>query len=159
MRNLRFVCFTITIFFALTSFGHADKLKSFYIGSGGYSAEVHRVLLLELAKDGTAVLQQNWHEREPESWHVHWTLNGKELVLTFDTVEGKPTPAPATFNLKKNSLVPVRWDSQYLGVLGPPTLMPFGGKTQSQGSLSGCKMLDYSQPTGCVQWDSRDMKK
>jgi hypothetical protein len=129
------------------------------MGSGGYSAEVHRVILLELAKDGTAVLQQNWHEKQPESWHVHWTLNGKELVLNFDPVEGKPTPTPATFNLKNKSLVPVKWDSQYLGVLGPPTLMPFNSKNQTQGSLSGCKMLDYSQPTGCVQWDSRDMKK
>ena len=139
--------------------GYADKLKNFYMGSGGYSAEVHRVVLLELAKDGTALLQQNWHDKDPETWHVHWTLDKKSLVLNFDPVEGKPTPAPASFTLKNNSLVPVKWDSQFLGILGPPTLMPFNSGNQAQGSLSGCKMLDYTQPTGCVQWDSRDMKK
>lgn len=138
---------------------YADKLKSFYMGSGGYSAEVHRVVLLELAKDGTAVLQQNWHDKDPETWHVHWTRDGKSLVLNFDPVDGKPTPTPATFTLKNNSLVPVKWDSQFLGVLGPPTLMPFSSGNKTQGSLAGCQMLDYSQSTGCVQWDSRDMKK
>jgi hypothetical protein len=159
MRILRSVCFTFSTLFLLTSFTYAAKLKTFYMGSGGYSAEVHRVVLLELAKDGTAVLQQNWHDKQPEAWHVHWTLKGKELVLSFDPVEGKATPSPATFNLKNNTLVPVKWDSQYLGLLGPPILMPFSGKNQSQGSLSGCQMLDYSQPTGCIQWDSRKMKK
>lgn len=144
---------------ALAVSGYADKLKSFYMGSGGYSAEVHRVLLLTLAKDGTAVLQQNWHEKQPETWHVHWKRDGKSLMLTFDPVDGKPTPAPATFTMKNNSLVPVKWDSQFLGLLGPPTLMPFSSKSKAPGSVSGCQMLDYSQPTGCTQWDSRDTKK
>lgn len=139
--------------------GHADKIKNFYMGSGGYSAEVHRVILLTLAKDGTAVLQQNWHGKDPQVWHVHWTRDGKSLVLNFDPAEGKPTPSPATFALKNNSLVPVKWDSRFLGVLGPPTLMPFSSKNKAPGSVSGCQMLDYSQPTGCVQWDSRDVKK
>lgn len=138
---------------------YADKLKSFYMGSGGYSAEVHRVILLTLAKDGTAVLQQNWHGKDPEVWHVHWTREGKSLVLNFDTVSGKQTPAPASFMMKNNSLVPVKWDSQFLGILGPPTLMPFSSKSKAPGSVSGCQMLDYSQPTGCVQWDSRGMKQ
>src|SRR5258708_296441 len=38
----------------------ADKLKGFYAGGGGISAEVHRVLLIEFAADGTAILQQKW---------------------------------------------------------------------------------------------------
>jgi hypothetical protein len=159
MRILRSTYFTLALLLLLTTYTHAAKLKNFYMGSGGYSAQVHRVVLLELAKDGTAVLQQNWHEKQPETWHVHWTLSGKTLTLTFDPVEGKVTPTPATFNLKNNTLVPVKWDSQYLGLLGPPTLMPFSGKNQPPGSVSGCQMLDYSQPTGCIQWDSRDMKK
>lgn len=138
---------------------HADKLKNFYMGSGGYSAEVHRVVLLELAKDGTAVLQQNWHGKDPEVWHVHWTRDGKSLSLNFDPVDGRPTPLPATFTLKNNSLIPVKWDSQFLGVLGPPTLMRFNSGNKAPGSVSGCKMVDFNQPTGCVQWDSRDMKK
>ena len=137
---------------------HADKLKNFYMGSGGYSATVHRVVLLELAKDGTAVLQQNWVGKDPETWHAHWILKDKSLTLTFDPVAGKDIPTPATFTLRKNSLVPATWDSKALGVLGPPTLMPFNGSNQAPGSVSGCQLLDYHQPTGCVQWDSRDRK-
>jgi hypothetical protein len=37
--------------------------------------------------------------------------------------------------------------------------MPFSGNNKAPGSVSGCKMLDYSQPTGCVSWDSRTLKK
>jgi hypothetical protein len=159
MQILRTAFVTSALILSLSVNGYAAKLKSFYMGSGGFSAEVHRVILLELAKDGTAILQQNWHEKEPETWHVHWTLNGKSLTLTFDPMDGKPTPSPATFTLKNDSLVPVKWDTQFLGLLGPPTLMPFSGHNKAPGSVSGCQMLDYTQPTGCVQWDSRDMKK
>src|SRR5277367_5225566 len=159
MRILRSTCFLLSAILLLAPSGRADKLKNFYMGSGGYSAEVHRVVLLELAKDGTAVLQQNWHDKDPEVWSVHWKLDGKTLTLNFDPAEGKPTPGEATFTLKNNSLVPVKWDSQFLGLLGPPTLMPFNSKSKAPGSVSGCQMLDYSQPTGCVQWDSRTTKK
>jgi hypothetical protein len=159
MRFLRLFCLIFAAALAFSVLAHADKLKNFYMGSGGYSAEVHRVVLLELAKDGTAVLQQNWHEKQPEVWHVHWTRNGKELTLTFDAVEGKPTPAPATFTLKNNSLIPAKWDSQYLGILGPPTLMPLSKDKKPLGSVTGCQLVDYLQPTGCVQWDSRTINK
>ena len=74
MRILRSTCLLLTLI-AVSASGFADKLKSFYMGSGGYSAEVHRVVLLELAKDGTAVLQQNWDKKDPDTWHVHWTLD------------------------------------------------------------------------------------
>lgn len=156
---LRSTCFLLVAMALLAVCANADKLKDFYMGSGGYSAEVHRVVLLELAKDGTAVLQQNWHDKQPETWHVHWTRNGKLLVLNFDPIEGKPTPSQASFTMKNNSLVPVKWDSQFLGLLGPPTLMPFSSGNKAPGSVSGCQMVDFNQPTGCVQWDSRDMKK
>jgi hypothetical protein len=50
----------------LSPFAHAaDKLKGFYSGSGGISAEVHRVLLVEFAADGTVILQQKWHDKDP----------------------------------------------------------------------------------------------
>jgi len=155
-RSRRFLLFAAIL---VSASAYADKLKNFYMGSGGYSAEVHRVILLELAKDGTAVLQQNWDQKDPDSWQVHWKQDGKSLTLTFNPVEGKPTPTPATFTMKNNSLIPVTWDSQFLGILGPPTLMPFSSGNKAQGSLSGCKMLDYTQSTGCVQWDSRTIKK
>lgn len=159
MRFLRPFCPIFIAALALSVLAHADKLKNFYMGSGGYSAEVHRVVLLELAKDGTAILQQNWRNKDPEVWHVRWTLSGKELTLRFDPVEGKPTPAPATFTLKKNSLIPAKWDSQYLGVLGPPTLMPFNTDKKPPGSVKGCQLVDYSSPTGCVTWDSRTINQ
>lgn len=159
MRNFRSAILVFALVFTVAASGYAAKLKNFYMGSGGYSAEVHRVVLLTLAKDNTAVLQQNWQGKDPEVWHVHWSFDGTTLSLTFDPVDGKPTPSPATFTLKNNQLTAVKWDTQYLGILGPPSLMPFAKKKQAPGSVSGCQMLDYSQPTGCTQWDSRTMKK
>ena len=159
MRIKSFAPFLILLTLSVSASGYADKLKNFYMGSGGYSAEVHRVVLLTLAKDGTAVLQQNWHQKDPQVWPAHWSLEKNTLALTFDTANGKPTPSPATFTLKSNSLIPVKWDSQFLGVLGPPALMPFAKNKQAPGSVTGCQMLDYSQPTGCTQWDSRTIKK
>ena len=38
---------------------HADKLKGFYVGSGGITPNVSRVVLVEFATDGTAIVQQN----------------------------------------------------------------------------------------------------
>ncbi len=50
-----------------TSAHAAEKLKGFYSGSGGLSAEVHRVLIIEFAADGTAILQQKWQrQRSPD---------------------------------------------------------------------------------------------
>ncbi|HSY73252.1 MAG TPA: hypothetical protein VK798_13450 [Alloacidobacterium sp.] len=159
MRILRPICFALAMLLPLANLARADKLRNFYMGSGGYSAQVHRIVLLELATDGTAMLQQNWHGKPSETWHVHWTRNGRELVLNFDPVDGKATPTPATFRQKNNMLVPVTWDSQYLGILGPPNLMPFHGKNSPQGSLTRCEALDYRMPSGCVQWDSRDGRR
>ena len=41
----------------------ADKLKGFYSGSGGVTQEVHRIVMIEFATDGTAIIQQNWEGR------------------------------------------------------------------------------------------------
>src|SRR5271154_2047432 len=75
----------------------ADKLNGFYIGSGGLSQEVHRVLLIEFAADGTAILQQKWHDKDPQTWHAHWKRDKNQVTLTYDD---KPPPEPLVFTFK-----------------------------------------------------------
>jgi hypothetical protein len=62
--------FTFALVLLVSSAAHADKLKGIYTGSGGMSEDVHRVVLIEFAEDGTALVQQNWVGRSPQAWHA-----------------------------------------------------------------------------------------
>ena len=105
----------------------AEKLKGFYAGSGGIAQEVHRTLILEFAADGTAILQQKWHDKDPQTWHAHWKQQKKQVTLTFDPAHHNPVPDPLVFSIKGNTLTATSWDATTLGPLGPPPLTPFGG--------------------------------
>jgi hypothetical protein len=131
----------------------ADKLNGFYIGSGGLSQEVHRVLLIEFAADGTAILQQKWHDKDPQTWHAHWKRDKKTVTLTYDD---KPAPEPLVFTFKHGALTATSWDAPTLGILGPPKLSTFGGKTPQVTSVASCQALNTTDPTkNCITWDSR----
>jgi hypothetical protein len=134
-----------------------EKLKGFYSGSGGLSQQVHRVVMIEFATDGTAILQQNWEGKDPQTWHGHWTQENKNVKITFDTVKDHPTPDPLLLNLKHGTLAPTSWDATALGVLGPPKFTPFGGKNVQQNTVAACQAINSNNPThNCVTWDSRD---
>ncbi len=161
MRTHLFSIATLILLGAtLSSPAHAvDKIKGFYSGSGGISADVHRVLLIEFAADGTAIVQQKWHEKDPQTWHAHWKQESKKLTLTFeaakDTPTGAPIPDPLILTIKNGTLVPTSWDATTLGVLGPPQLTPFGGKNPQVGSVAACQSLNTLDPTrDCVTWGS-----
>jgi hypothetical protein len=137
----------------------ADKLKGIYAGSGGFSADVHRVLFIEFAADGTALLQQKWHEKDPQTWHAHWKQEKKKITLTYeaakDTAKDTPLPEPLIFNLKHGALVATSWDATTLGILGPPHLTPFGGQNPQVNSVAGCQSLNTLDPRrDCVTWGS-----
>jgi hypothetical protein len=141
--------------FLATAAHAADKLKGFYAGSGGFSAEVHRVLLIEFAADGTAILQQTWHEKDPQTWHAHWKQERKKVTLTYDAAKDITPPEPLVLNIKHGTLVPTSWDATTLGVLGPPQLTPFVGKNIPVNSVAGCQSLNTRDPTkDCVTWSS-----
>jgi hypothetical protein len=161
MRSpIRLACALVLTFAALSA--HAEKLKGFYSGSGGFSSEVHRVVLIEFAEDGTAILQQKWVGKDAETWHAHWTRDGKRITVTYDadnpahTQTNKPIPAPLVFNFKHSTLTPTSWDATTLGPLGPPQLTPFAGKNVQTHSVASCQALNTTDPTqNCITWDSR----
>src|SRR5260370_17163321 len=119
----------------------ADKLKGIYAGSGGYSADVHRVLFIEFAADGTALLQQKWHEKDPQTWHAHWKQEKKKVTLTYDAEKNTPVPDPLVFNIKHGALVAASWDGTTLGILLPPQLTPFGRKNPQVHTTAPCHTL------------------
>ena len=84
LLRLRAILALALLLAALSSVAHADKLNGFYSGSGGLSQTVHRVLLIEFAADGTAILQQKWHDKDAQTWHAHWKRNKKTVTITYD---------------------------------------------------------------------------
>ena len=137
----------------------ADKLKGIYAGSGGFSADVHRVLFIEFAADGTALLQQKWHNKDPQTWHAHWKQEKKKVTLTYEAAKNAakdtPVPDPLILNIKNGALVAASWDATTLGVLGPPQLTPFGGKNPQVNSVAACQSLNTLDPRrDCVTWGS-----
>ena len=133
----------------------ADKLKGFYSGSGGISEDVHRVVLVQFAADGTAMLQQTWVNKDPQTWHTHWVQKDKVVTMTFDAVKDKPTPQPLLMKVNHGTLVPTSWDLTALGVLGPPNLTPFVGKNVQTDSVAGCATINTANPSfNCVTWSS-----
>ena len=74
----------------------ADKLKGFYSGSGGVAQEVHRVVMIEFAADGTAIIQQNWEGKDPQTWHGHWTQDGKLVTVALSFTASNTGAAEAS---------------------------------------------------------------
>jgi len=160
MRSRFPVVFIFLVCLLAAGPAHADKLKGFYSGSGGMSEDVHRVVMVQFAEDGTALVQQNWVGRDPQTWHAHWVKQGDQVTVSFDPKKDSAAVAPLVMNMKHGSLVPTTWDSAALGPLGPPTLSPFGGKNVLKHSVSSCVSLNTFDPSrDCVQWDSRDPRK
>ncbi len=134
----------------------AEKLKGFYSGSGGITAEVHRVLLVQFAADGTAIFQQTWDNKPTQTWHAHWVQDGKEVKVTFDSTKDQATPTPLMLKLDHGTLTATNWDATALGPLGPPKLAPFGGKNVQRVSVATCQSLNSRDPSAdCATWDSR----
>jgi hypothetical protein len=111
----------------LSSPAYADKLKGIYAGSGGFSQDVSRTVFIGFGANVTAVLQQEWHNKDPQTWHACWKQEKKEITLTYDAVKDIPLPDPLIFAFKHGT--PTSRDTTTLGLLGPPKLTRFGGKT------------------------------
>ncbi len=147
---------TAAVMLLVSTLHAAEKLKGVYSGSGGLTAEVHRVVMVEFGEDGTAIIQQTWQGKDTQVWHARWTQDGKKLTVTFDPVKDQPAVDPLLCDLKHGTLVPTSWDAKALGVLGPPQLTPFGGKNVKQHSVATCQSLNSANPSNnCVTWDSR----
>jgi len=133
----------------------AEKLKGFYSGSGGISSQVHRVVLIEFAADGTAILQQTWQGKDPQTWHANWKQERKKVTITYDPTKHNPVPDPLILNVKHGTLIPTSWDVTTLGVLGPPHLTAFGGSVPMVTSVASCQSLNTHDPRrDCVTWGS-----
>ena len=138
----------------------ADKLKGFYVGSGGISHVVSRTVIVEFATDGTAIVQQKWIDKG--SAEVACALDEKDgntVTVKFDPVKDQAAMEALVMTFKRGTLTPTSWDS-VMGVLGPPKLAPVGGKNDQMTSVQSCRSL--ASTTGgyrCVMWDSRDSGK
>ena len=145
----------VALVLLVTGSARADKLKGFYVGSGGITHEVSRTVMIDFAMDGTAVVQQNWVGKDPQTWHAHWTKDGKIVTVKFDVVKDKAGLEPLVMEFKRGTLTPTSWDA-VLGVQGPPKLAPFSGTNAQPASVASCRDLSTTNGGKCMQWDSRD---
>ncbi|MEI9981051.1 MAG: hypothetical protein WDN23_18990 [Edaphobacter sp.] len=149
----------LTLCVALVLSAQAEDLKGFYIGSGGISSQDHRVVMIDFAADGTALIQQKWHNKHLRTWHARWKKDRDTVTLTYELARDAPKhatlPVPLVFTFKHGTLTPTSWDFRTLGVLGPPNLAPFGGKDIKHPSVESCQSLNTFDPTGdCITWKS-----
>src|SRR5580704_1062604 len=117
MRIWSFSSIALAAVLLVPVWAYADKLKGFYSGSGGVTQEVHRVVMIEFGADGTALVQQSWVGKDPQTWHAHWTQEGDLVTVKFDAVKDKTAVDPLVFNFKRGTLTPTSWDATTLGVL------------------------------------------
>ena len=156
MKRLSIATLTLLAVFVSMPLHATEKLKGFYSGSGGFTAEVHRVLLVQFASDGTVILQQTWDNKPTQTWHAHWAQDGKEVKITFDPAKDQPTPTPLLMKIDHGTLTATSWDATALGPLGPPKLAPFGGKNIQRTTVSTCQSLNSRDPSAdCVTWGTR----
>ena len=59
-----------------------------------------RIVFIEFAADGTALLQQKWVNKDPQTWHARWKQEKKKITLTYDPAKDTPLPDPLIFNFK-----------------------------------------------------------
>jgi hypothetical protein len=121
-----------------TAVCHAAKLKTFYSGSSMASDGSARTITLQFSEDGTGIYDDNSGKGDIKK-NVHWFRDENTVKVEFEPDPGKAPAAPLVFEMKRTSLVPVGDFNAQIGVLGFPTLHPFGPATVVKSSgLSTC---------------------
>ena len=116
----------------------AAALKNFYSGSSMASDGSARTITLQFSEDGTGLYEDNSGKGDIKK-NVHWFRDGKKVTVEFEPVPGQAAAAPLVFEVQRTSLVPVGEFNAQAGVLGFPTLHPFGPATVVKSSgLSTC---------------------
>ncbi len=84
--------------------------------------------------DGTALLQQKWHDKDPQTWHAHWKQDGKTVTLIYEQPKDAPNPPPP---------FPIRSSSPSRAASSPP---PSGTYELSASWPSGAHGLRRQSP-------------
>jgi hypothetical protein len=138
--SIRFRTFaSIGLAWAITAaMAHAADLKTFYSGSSMASDGSARTITLQFSEDGTGLYEDNSGKGDIKK-NVHWFRDGKKVTVEFEPVQGQASTAPLVFQMQRTSLVPVGDFNAQIGVLGFPTLHPFGpAKVVKSSGLSTC---------------------
>jgi hypothetical protein len=88
----------------------------------GAFATRHHTMSLSLGDDGTATLTQSPDAVHEITSFAHWTHQGDQIKLTFDSVDKQPTPPPMTFRYEHKRLTPVVWNHDLWRPLPPPAM-------------------------------------
>jgi len=131
-----FVCVGLTLAMS-AAIAHAAALKTFYSGSSMASDGSARTITLQFSEDGTGIYEDNSGKGDIKK-NVHWFRDGKKVTVEFEPVSGQAA-GPLVFQVERSSLVPAGEFNAQAGVLGFPTLHPFGpAKVVKSSGLSTC---------------------
>jgi hypothetical protein len=112
-------------------------LTGTYQGHAPAADAARRVFTLNLAADGTAILDTLYIGKDSVTQHGRWLQSGSQIILTFDPMGPNGPPRPITFRHRDHELSPVRWDPNEWGRSGPPVLHRSRAKTTSTCLLPG----------------------
>jgi hypothetical protein len=131
------LCFALTVGVAALA-SHAAALKTYYSGSSMASDGSARTITLQFSEDGTGVYEDNSGKGDIKR-NIHWFRDGKKVTVEFEPSPGKASGTPLVFEVQRTSLVPTGTINAEIGVLGFPTLHPFGPANVVKSSgLSTC---------------------
>jgi NlpE N-terminal domain len=111
-----------TAFATRVARGHETDPSGVYQGHAPASDAARRVYTLNLASDGTAMLNTQYIGKNNVTMHGRWTQSGRQITLTFDSMGPNGAPRPITFRHRDHELSPVHWDPNEWGRAGPPIL-------------------------------------
>jgi RecJ-like exonuclease len=135
-RSLVFVCLALAMGGGIAH--AAAALKNFYSGSSMASDGSARTITLQFSEDGTGLYEDNSGKGDIKK-NVHWFRDGKKVTVEFEPVSGQAATGPLVFEVQRTSLVPTGAFNAQAGILGFPTLHPFGPATVVKSSgLSTC---------------------
>ena len=97
-----------------------QKVQGIYKGHAPAADAAQRVFTLNLGSDGVATLSTVFIGKGDVIQHGHWTQNGNQVVLTFDSTGANKPPRPITFRHHRHELAPLHWDPSEWGRHGPP---------------------------------------
>ena len=106
----------------LSVWGHERDFSGVYQGHAPASDAAMRVYTLNLASDGSAMLNTQYIGKDNVTMHGRWTQSGRQIVLIFDSTGPNGPPRPITFRHRGHELSPVHWDPNEWGRAGPPIL-------------------------------------
>jgi len=99
-----------------------SKFAGVYLSRGSDGARDTPSMNLSLGRDGTATVTENPGNGGTTTLFGHWTDTGSQVMVTFDSADGRPPEPPMAFQPAHDGLQAVTWNHAKWGKDNPPPM-------------------------------------